>query len=201
MNLEPNREIVASIIWPSLILFNRIGNCTINVITHRSHGIQIDDTRLIHFNTTINAERMPDYMLYYFNDMKKKYGYAGTCESVDLNPFDKCKPFNCELKYFGTRNFFQYPNCVPQIVCENDPNVIYDYEKNECRNLNNLFSMEDIKKLKRGRFDHYNETNETNESNGKESALRRARRSLNGSQTFADMLINSTMFIVKIVSA
>lgn len=37
--------------------------------------------------------------------MKDGQGYK-KCDSEDLNPFAKCEPENCELKYFGKRNFF-----------------------------------------------------------------------------------------------
>lgn len=62
-NLEPDRQIPVSLIWPTLILYNRVGNCTINAISHRADGIHVDDTRMIHFNTTITTDKIRDFML------------------------------------------------------------------------------------------------------------------------------------------
>lgn len=135
--------------------------------------------------------------------MKDKFGYQ-KCDSEDLNPFDKCKPIDCELKYFGKRNFFQHPHCVPVKICENDPNVVYDYETNSCRNLKGIFSKDELKMLKAGIFSNFVEgTNETVDKviiNERKNVLKRVRRSLNESQTFANMILSSMLFIIKIVS-
>ena len=139
----------------------------------------------------------------YFNDMKDKFGYQ-KCDSEDLNPFNKCKPIDCELKYFGKRNFFQNSQCVPVKVCENDPNVIYDYETNSCRNLKDVFSIDELKMLHAGIFKNFvdgiNETVEKMKIDERKKVLKRVRRSLNESQTFADMILSSMLFIIKIVS-
>ncbi|CAG9802341.1 unnamed protein product [Chironomus riparius] len=202
-NLEPDKQIPVSLLWPTLILYNRVGNCTINAISHRADGTHVDDTRMIHFNTTITTDKIRDFMFYYFNDMKDKFGYQ-KCDFEDLNPFNKCKPIDCELKYFGKRNYFQNPHCVPVKVCENDPNVIYDYETNSCRNLKQVFSIDELKTMHAGIFNNFiEETNETVEKvkiDDRRKVLKRVRRSLNESQTFADMILSSMLFIIKIVS-
>lgn len=142
---------------------------------------------------------IPDY----FNDMKEKFGYQ-KCESEDLNPFNKCTPIDCELKYFGKRNYFQHPHCVPVKVCENDPNVVYDYETNSCRNLKEIFSKDELKMLKAGVFKNFIEgTNEIGDNlriDDRKNLLKRVRRSLNQSQTFVDMILSSMLFFIKIVS-
>ncbi|XP_070506760.1 uncharacterized protein [Chironomus tepperi] len=175
-NLEPDSQTSVSLIWPTLILYNRVGNCTIKAISHRADGHHVDDTRMIHFNTTITTEKIRDFMLYYFNDMKEKFGYQ-MCEFEDLNPFNKCKPIECELKYFGKRNYFQHPHCVPVKICDKDPNVIYDYETNTCRNLKEIFSKDELKMLKAGIFKNYvegtNESVENTKTDGRMKVLKR----------------------------
>lgn len=141
--------------------------------------------------------------------MKKAYGYT-KCEYEDLNPFDNCTPVNCELKYFGKRNFFKHPHCIAATTCENHPDVIYDYGTNECRNYKKIFTDEEIEKMKAGNFTNWVEGYENNNNNygdakidanyeRKARILRRVRRSLNESQTFADMLISTSLFIIKVV--
>lgn len=135
--------------------------------------------------------------------MKEKFGYQ-KCEFEDLNPFNKCAPIDCELKYFGKRNYFQHPNCVPVKVCENDPNIVYDYETNSCRNLMKIFTKDELKMLKAGVFKNFIEgTDETVENvkiDDRKKVLKRVRRNLNQSQTFADMILTSMLFFIKIVS-
>lgn len=81
--------------------------------------------------------------------MKESKGYT-KCHSEDFDPFEKCKPVNCEEKYLGKRNYFDGANCVPAKVC--DQNAMYDYEKNECRNLENILDAEDRKAMENGNF-------------------------------------------------
>lgn len=61
-NLEPDSQVLVSLIWPTLILYNRVGNCTIRAISHRADGTNVDDTRMIYFNTTITIEKIRDFM-------------------------------------------------------------------------------------------------------------------------------------------
>ncbi|KAG5684371.1 hypothetical protein PVAND_013606 [Polypedilum vanderplanki] len=202
--LEPDKEAMVTLLWPTIIPYNRVGNCTIEILTKRQSGTHVDDIKLIHFNTTIDVNGFPDYMLIYFNDMKKDHGYT-KCDYEDLNPFDKCKPVNCELKYFGKRNFFQYPNCIPVTECENDPEVIYDFDTNTCRNLRNFLSNDNIRQIEEGKFTNFIENENFEEKtstmiDGKTKILKRVRRSMNESQTFADMLLSTAFFIIKIVS-
>lgn len=74
------------------------------------------------------------------------------CLSKDFNPFDNCKPVNCEEKYFGKRNFFNGEICVPAKICDQNFEVMYDYEKNECRNSSNLLDEADRKSMENGIF-------------------------------------------------
>lgn len=61
-NLAPDSEKIVSLIWPTLIPYDRIGYCKINLITHKSFQKNIDDQKTIHFNTSLNAENLPDYL-------------------------------------------------------------------------------------------------------------------------------------------
>lgn len=93
----------------------------------------------------------------YFNDMKKSKGYT-KCQYEDLDPFNDCKPVNCELKYFGKRNFFKNPSCVPAKVCDQD--LMYNYETNECRDWRNVLSEADIKEMESGQFSNWNDASD-----------------------------------------
>jgi hypothetical protein len=62
-NLEPDKVIVVTLVWPSLVLYNRVGNCTIKVISLRSTGERVDDTRTMEFNTTITPHALSHFLL------------------------------------------------------------------------------------------------------------------------------------------
>lgn len=61
-NLEPGKEMIVSLVWPTLVLYNRVGNCSVVVETFRAKGNTIDDSRLVSFNTTIVSESIHDYL-------------------------------------------------------------------------------------------------------------------------------------------
>lgn len=140
----------------------------------------MDDSRTIAFNTTLNPSALPDFLIRereiffsnlrlkpntfsdYFNDMKTSNGYK-KCQFEDLDPFHGCKPVNCELKYFGKRNFFDNASCVRVTTCDQDEDSIYDYETNECIASINILSNEDREQMKQGKFSNWIETSEVRE--------------------------------------
>ena len=82
--------------------------------------------------------------------MKTEFGYK-KCKSEDLNPFHNCTPINCEMKYFGKRNFFNstigYCETVPNCDKPSNPDMIYDYTTNECVDLSKLLTVDDIEEI------------------------------------------------------
>lgn len=86
--------------------------------------------------------------------MKKTNGYK-KCDFEDLDPFQHCKPVNCELKYSGKRNFFQSPSCVPVKLCDQGYDWIYHYETNDCRNLQKILTEKEIEDMKEGKFTNW----------------------------------------------
>ena len=155
--------------------------------------------------------------------MKKENGYK-KCDFEDLNPFDHCKPVSCEEKYFGKRNFFNSSDssCVAAMKCEQNNDIIYDYETNECKNSAKILSEEDLNEILKGNFTNWEEEkdeNYTSFSNSKVSdmeslwkdkkvkdflkipeVLRRLRRNLNEpEQSFSDKLLSPLLFVIKLV--
>lgn len=87
--------------------------------------------------------------------MKKEFGYK-ECDSEDLNPFHNCTPINCEMKYFGKRNFFNsskgYCETVPNCDKSSNDDMIYDYTTNKCVDLSKLFTVNDVKEINAGNY-------------------------------------------------
>lgn len=84
--------------------------------------------------------------------MKKSYGYQ-KCLYEDLDPFQQCKPVNCEEKYFGKRNFFDKSKCIASRIC--DESLIYDYKTNECHDLRKVLSDSEVEEIKSGQFTNW----------------------------------------------
>lgn len=95
--------------------------------------------------------------------MKQSKDYK-TCQHEDLDPFNGCKPVNCELKYFGKRNYFENPRCVPAKVCDHD--LMYDYETNECRDPRNILNINDVNEIESGMFTNWIDASEAKLTDG-----------------------------------
>lgn len=87
--------------------------------------------------------------------MKKEFNY-NRCKSEDLNPFHNCTPINCEMKYFGKRNFFNstkgFCETVPNCDEPSNDEMIYDYINNECVDLSKLLTENDIEEINAGNY-------------------------------------------------
>lgn len=85
--------------------------------------------------------------------MKKTSGYKN-CDLEDSDPFNGCKPVNCEEKYFGQRNFYNGTACVPAANCDEEDSQ-YDYDTNECECLEEILSDDDLFQIKSGNFSNW----------------------------------------------
>lgn len=61
--MEPGKNIIVTLVWPTLILHNRVGNCSVHTSVIRPTGETVDDSKIISFNTTVNKKWLPDFML------------------------------------------------------------------------------------------------------------------------------------------
>lgn len=140
----------------------------------------------------------------YFNDMKTSNGYR-KCKFEDLDSFNDCKPVNCELKYFGKRNFFDASSCVSVKKCEQDDDSIYDYETNECQSSRNILSSKDREEMKNGKFTNWIEANDLRDGGKnpyeKTKILKRLRRELNKPTTGNDAIKSAIIFVLRLVSS
>ena len=57
-----------------------------------------------------------------FND---RYPGSKLCDSVDLDPTKGCTPIDCQMKYLGTRSYFN----KRWKRCQKVPKCVYDPEK------------------------------------------------------------------------
>lgn len=91
--------------------------------------------------------------------MKEQHGDYTKCLTEDLDPFRKCKPANCEEKYFGKRNFFnqQRKICERTVTCDPTKNseMIYDYTTNECLSFKQILTDKETQEMKSGNFSNW----------------------------------------------
>ncbi|KAF5303933.1 hypothetical protein FQA39_LY01718 [Lamprigera yunnana] len=135
---------IAILVYPNLYLHNRYGNCLIK-IRYNEHELKMN----IEFNTLIGPTQNPVLRGYYTK--------ISSCKTVDLDPLELCAPVNCEMKYLGSRNFFNHywNRCQKVPLCIADPqkqmpDVSYLPICNQCKDLDNIVTSADLKNLQNG---------------------------------------------------
>ncbi|KAK5642094.1 hypothetical protein RI129_008261 [Pyrocoelia pectoralis] len=130
-----------SLIYPTLYLHNRFGHCLVSIIYNSSEA-----SVNIQFNTLITqlTPELRDYC---------GEGNVTVCDTVDLDPLRQCEPINCQMKYLGARNYFNFKwrRCqkVPLCITDRDkslPDVSYVPFSNQCKDLEqvNLKELQDL---------------------------------------------------------
>lgn len=61
--IEPEKQVLVSLIWPSLILYNRVGNCSILASFTRNNGEKVVVPYHVTFDTSIDADRLPEFLI------------------------------------------------------------------------------------------------------------------------------------------
>ncbi|XP_023933767.2 uncharacterized protein LOC112042825 [Bicyclus anynana] len=114
------------VVAPTLSQYNRKGNCAVYVDSKSGIGKNKRDAININFDTRS------------YNN--KFYNYKD-CKHEDDDPFNDCKPVNCDTRYNGVKPHFSrkakrcvaVPPCVKEYDYEYDyPSVIYNPQTNQC---------------------------------------------------------------------
>ncbi|XP_015122731.1 uncharacterized protein LOC107045110 [Diachasma alloeum] len=139
-----------TLIWPTLYLHDRRGECAVSISVESGHDVE-ETRRKIRFNTMVTGSN-PNVLEEYYDAVDVRQ-----CSSPDQDTLDACHPVNCQIKYNGQRNYFdrQLQRCQSVPVCLADPNkelpdVVYDAINNTCRNMENLVTQEEIQSLSGG---------------------------------------------------
>ncbi|XP_046975717.1 uncharacterized protein LOC124541852 [Vanessa cardui] len=112
---------------PLLDVYERVGFCTVFIDSKTNNGPNKRDTVKINFDTTIEN-----------NDFKFVRNLKH-CENRDEDPFNDCRPVNCETYYNGIKPYFsrKRKRCIAVPACISDdeseyPTVIYNPISNQC---------------------------------------------------------------------
>lgn len=139
--------------YPNIYAYNRRGTCLVDIWHRPLGGEEGSEIRhRIDFDTTVTFDEVPPSLqgLYKPDKITK-------CETTDLDPFDRCNPVYCLLKYSGNRNFYnrkskrcqKVPTCIAD-PSKDLPDVAYVPNSNTCRDLESAVSEEDIRLLVHG---------------------------------------------------
>ncbi|GBM18698.1 hypothetical protein AVEN_8996-1 [Araneus ventricosus] len=144
-----------TLIYSNLYLQDREGTCDIEIKTEQGavqdHQIKFD-TNLIRDGKT----RIPRLMENYY-----KLEEVTSCTNVDQNPLNNCQPYECEIRYDGTRNYFDpedkkckiLPKCLDQNAGtkEETSGLAYILETNTCTKLVDTMGEQDFQTFNEGK--------------------------------------------------
>jgi hypothetical protein len=70
VRIEPEKNALVTLIWPSMILYNRVGFCNITLSSAQINAEKVDTKRDVVFNTSINPNALSDPLIGNFNNLQ-----------------------------------------------------------------------------------------------------------------------------------
>ncbi|KAG6455687.1 hypothetical protein O3G_MSEX009344 [Manduca sexta] len=146
--IKPRDRDTLFFVYPTLIPYDQIGTCSFvldyncaNRRLFKREEIEMKfDTRL-----KVNKELLKD-------ERKVK-----SCDALDLDSLNECKPIDCEMKYIGMKPYFDggRGKCIDAAICEADPtkdlpDLVYNPKSNTCKDLENPLTIADIYAISSG---------------------------------------------------
>lgn len=136
---------ILRVVAPLLDVYERNGYCNVFIDSKSTNSPNKRDALKINFDTTIRNSEF---------DLGHNIKH---CSNRDEDPFDDCKPVNCDTYYNGKRSYFsrKYKRCVNVPPCISDdqseyPTVIYNPIINTCNEESvNKRDLEIVKNLNR----------------------------------------------------
>ncbi|XP_015609729.1 uncharacterized protein LOC107274759 isoform X2 [Cephus cinctus] len=141
-----------TLIWPTLYLHDRVGECNIRISYTWKNNQTGEIRQNVQFDTTVSRRYVPAILEGYYDPLGVE-----SCSTVDLDSLDSCRSVNCHIKYSGKRNFFNRKllRCQVVPICIADsskelPDVGYVPASNTCRDLENAINEMEVRALSRG---------------------------------------------------
>ncbi|KAG8193916.1 hypothetical protein JTE90_011471 [Oedothorax gibbosus] len=149
-NLYPRDFRNLTLIYVNLVLHERKGDCDMAISDDKGNVIKRNvkfDTTLVKDGETLIPRLMQQY--YSHQDVTK-------CSSIDEDPLNECRPYECEVRYDGHRNYFNRTSkrCLPVPKCaahkgKSSALMVYNVETNTCHQLSD--EMKDFKQFLGGK--------------------------------------------------
>ena len=139
-------------VYPTLYHYDQVGYCDFAIYFKCSHTRRARELTVnITFDTRLANKKKTPYLMAYAN-LKDS-----DCDTLDQDSLRQCVPVNCDLKYSGTRPYYDATRgkCVSVPVCETDvikelPDIVYVPKSNICRDLDHPISVGDIYSINTG---------------------------------------------------
>ncbi|XP_065354775.1 uncharacterized protein LOC135949215 [Calliphora vicina] len=135
-----------SVIWPTVSLFNRVGLCPIAITSTNTASEERTIKEIIKFDTRFEILDPDGHTL------RRQKNFID-CQNWDKDYFKNCFPVDCEERYFGLRNFYNFTSekCEKLPRCSQNYQL-YDMFTNECVDTGVICSEEDLRDYKEVEF-------------------------------------------------
>ncbi|OWF51998.1 uncharacterized protein LOC110448351 [Mizuhopecten yessoensis] len=129
-DVQPMKSKLFNFVYPTLYPYDREGKCELLVSANTSCDGSYREV-IIPFNTRVPRDWWTDWLPHSIQTVLFGVGVRD-CGGVDEDRLRSCVPVNCQLKYGGTRNFFNSTErkCMAVPKCGAK---LYDPVNNECR--------------------------------------------------------------------
>ncbi|KOB70623.1 hypothetical protein OBRU01_14913 [Operophtera brumata] len=149
--LKPKYRNTFLYIYPTTAQHDKVGYCSF-ILEHRC-GSRKNKRESVRISFDTRLKKKSQYLLRKYTNGK----IITPCESLDQDSLNKCSPVNCDVKYSGSRPFYDISleKCVKTVECLTDPeqempDVVYVPKSNTCRDLNTPLTTADIYAISRG---------------------------------------------------
>ncbi|XP_033740722.1 uncharacterized protein LOC117327712 [Pecten maximus] len=129
-DVQPSKSKQFNFVYPTLYPYDRKGECDLLVSANTSCDMNYQEVT-IPFDTRVQMDWWTDWLPHSVQTVLFGVGVRD-CRGVDEDRLRLCVPVNCQLKYGGTRNFFNSTErkCMAVPKCGTQ---LYDPVSNECR--------------------------------------------------------------------
>lgn len=149
--LKPKYRDTIMYIYATLAQHDQVGYC--NFILDQSCGRKKTKREAVKIAFDTRLKNKSQYLLKGYVTGQK----ISTCETLDQDSLNRCSPVNCDVKYSGSRPFYdtELDKCVKPVECITDPkqdlpDVVYMPKSNTCRDLNHPLTVADIYAISTG---------------------------------------------------
>lgn len=140
--LQPSKTANLTLLYPTLYLFNRVGNCKVTVTHDGDYTFQHEFS----FNTSV-----PHAPHWVPRSMSDWWYELAECSTIDQDPLHHCRPVNCLIKYNGQLNYYNSTShlCQKPASCLSDgsnkelPDKAFNRQYNYCKDLLKPVTPED----------------------------------------------------------
>ncbi|CAG9786443.1 unnamed protein product [Diatraea saccharalis] len=147
-SLKPKDRETFVFIYPTLYQHDQVGYCDF-IIEYQCGKKRRSKKQIVNipFDTKIAGSKKKSGFFSHYIDGEK----VTSCDSLDQDSLNNCEAVNCDFKYGGNRQFYDFESgkCSQASLCESDPDeelpdIAYVPSTNTCRDLDHPMTVADI---------------------------------------------------------